>query len=73
VEVLSVDPESPAGKAGMLVGDLIAAIDGERVLSVDDLHRFLAEWPIDKPVTVTVLRGREKRQLTVRPSEAKSS
>ncbi len=72
VEVLSVDPESPAGKAGMLVGDLIAAIQGERVLTVDDLHRFLAEWPIGEPVTLTVLRGKEKLEVTVKPSEAKS-
>jgi S1-C subfamily serine protease len=72
VEVLSVDPESPAGKAGMLVGDLIAAIHGERVLTVDDLQRFLAESPIGEPVTVTILRGKEKLELTVKPSEAKS-
>jgi S1-C subfamily serine protease len=72
VEVLSVDPESPAGKAGMLVGDLIAAIQGERVLTVDDLHRFLAEWPIGEPVSLTVLRGKEKLEVTVKPSEAKS-
>jgi S1-C subfamily serine protease len=72
VEVLSVDPESPAGKAGMLVGDLIAAIQGKRVLTVDDLHRFLAEWPIGEPVILTVLRGKEKLKVTVKPSEAKS-
>jgi S1-C subfamily serine protease len=71
VEVLSVDPESPAGKAGMLVGDLIAGIHGERVLTVDDLQRFLAEWPIGEPVTLTVLRGKEKLEMTVKPSEAK--
>jgi S1-C subfamily serine protease len=71
VEVLSVDPDSPAGKAGMLVGDLIASIHGERVLTVDDLQRFLAEWPIGEPVTLTVLRGKEKLEMTVKPSEAK--
>jgi S1-C subfamily serine protease len=71
VEVLSVDPESPAGKAGMLVGDLIAAIQGERVLTVDDLQRFLAEWPIGQPVTLTILRGKEKLEVRVKPSEAK--
>jgi S1-C subfamily serine protease len=70
VEVLSVDPKSPAGRAGMRVGDLIVSVNSERVASVDDLHRFLGEWPIGEPVVITVLRGKEKATLTVVPAEA---
>ena len=73
VEVLSVDSESPAGMAGMLPGDFIVAIHSKRVLTVDDLHRFLAEWPIGKPVDITILRGNQKREVTVIPTEAESS
>ncbi|MEW6666500.1 MAG: trypsin-like peptidase domain-containing protein [Thermodesulfobacteriota bacterium] len=72
VEVLSVDPQSPAGLAGMRVSDLIVSVNGQRVSSVDDLHRFLSEWPIGDPVTITVVRGKEKTDLTVVPAEAKS-
>jgi len=65
-----VDPKSPAGRAGMRVGDLIVSVNSERVASVDDLHRFLGEWPIGEPVVITVLRGKEKATLTVVPAEA---
>ncbi|MGE5842314.1 MAG: S1C family serine protease [Deltaproteobacteria bacterium] len=72
VEVLSVDLESPAGRAGMRISDLIVSVNGERVASVDDLHRFLGEWPIGHPVTIRVLRGKSKADLTVVPSEARA-
>jgi S1-C subfamily serine protease len=70
VEVLSVDLESPAGRAGIRISDLIVSVNGQRVASVDDLHKFLGEWPIGEPVTITVVRGRNKANVTVVPAEA---
>ena len=70
VEVLSVDPKSPAGLAGMRINDLIVFVNGQRIADVDDLHRFLGEWPIGEPVTITVVRGKDKVTLTVVPAEA---
>lgn len=70
VEVLSVDRSSPAGQAGMRINDLIVAVNGQRVASVDDLHRFLSEWPIGEPVMITVLRGKNKATLKIVPVEA---
>ncbi|MER3458392.1 MAG: serine protease [Chloroflexota bacterium] len=71
VEVVSVEPGAPAGQAGLHPGDLIVAINERMVTSVDDLHRFLAEWPIGQPATLTVVRGREKLALSVVPTEAR--
>jgi serine protease Do len=70
VEVFSVDPESPAGSAGMRMNDLIVSANGQKVANVDDLHRFLGEWPIGEPVTFTVVQGKNKTTLTVVPAEA---
>jgi S1-C subfamily serine protease len=50
--------------------DLIVAVKGQRVASVDDLHRFLSEWPIGEPIRITVLRGKKKVKLTIVPVEA---
>jgi len=72
VEVLSVDPKSPAGLAGMRINDLIVSVNGQRIANVDDLHRFLGEWPIGEPVTITVVRGKDKVILRVVPGEAVS-
>lgn len=70
VEVVSVDEDGPAGRAGTRVGDLIVAIDGLKVLGIDDLHRFLNEWQEGQPVQLTVVRGRTKVRRDLVPVEA---
>ncbi len=70
VEVVNVDPAGPAGNAGIRKGDLIVATNDTEVVSVDDLHRFLAETDIGTPVTLTVLRGKERLNIPVTPIEA---
>jgi S1-C subfamily serine protease len=70
VEVHSVEPGSPAQEAGLRMGDLIVAIHSQTVRTVDDLHRFLSEWPIGQPVELTVLRGKEVARVIIRPAEA---
>ena len=70
VEVFSVELQGPAGLAGVQVGDLLVAIKGTDVQSVDDLHRFLSEWLIGRPVEIDIVRGRHRRTLTIVPQEA---
>lgn len=70
VEVLAVEPGGPAAGAGLREGDLIAAVEGRPVESVDDLHRFLAAWPVGRPATLTVLRGRDRLDVAVVPAGA---
>ena len=48
----------------------IVSVNEAEVASVDDLHRFLAEWPIGEPVTLAILRGRERMTTAVVPGEA---
>jgi S1-C subfamily serine protease len=70
VEAISVDPSGPAAQGGLQEGDLIVAINGNSVGTVDDIHRFLAEWPLGEGVTLTIIRGRERQDLIVVPAEA---
>jgi S1-C subfamily serine protease len=69
-EVLSVESQGPAGRAGLRERDLIVAFNGVDVHSVDDLHRFLSDWPIGKPVEVDIVRGQERLTRKVVPEEA---
>ncbi len=69
VEVLSVEPGAPAAQAGLAEGDLIVAVDGRPVTTVDDLHRALGGSAIGRPMTVTVLRGGERLEITLTPVE----
>lgn len=69
VEIYALENDGPATRAGMREGDLIVALNGQRVRGVDDLHRFLAEWPLQRAIRLTILRGTERIELDVHPVE----
>ena len=69
-EVLSVEPESPAARAGLREGDAVVAIGGRPVATVDDLQRALAGTSIGAATPVAVIRDQERIELVVTPVEA---
>ena len=71
VEDVSVEADGPGGQAGLRDGDLLVAVNEQAVSSVDDLHRFLAGWPLNGPMVLTILRGAERLAVNVTPVEAK--
>lgn len=68
--VMSIEPESPALAAGLREGDIIVAFDRRAVAGIDDLHRELTDERIGVPTSLTILRGVERRFLTVVPGES---
>ena len=69
VEVLQIEPDSPAEQAGILEEDLIVALGEQSVTSVDDLHRLLTQLPIAVPSSVTLLRGSRRLERLVLPQD----
>jgi S1-C subfamily serine protease len=69
VRVASVAAGSPDSAAGIREGDIVLGFDEHPIGGVDDLHRLLTEERIGAPAAVVVLRGGERRQLTVIPAE----
>jgi S1-C subfamily serine protease len=67
--VVSVEQESPAQSAGLHEGDLLIAFDNKPIGGVDDLHRVLTEASVGKRSVVTVLRGPQKIELPIVPTE----
>jgi S1-C subfamily serine protease len=67
--VVSVEPASPAEKAGLREQDLIVAWGGRTVAGIEDLQRMLSEAQPDSTLTVTVVRGAEKLALEVVPAD----
>ena len=70
VAALAVNREGPAFLAGVREGDLLVAINGEPVSSVDDIHHILGEWPLDRAMALVLIRGKEKLEFEVMPTEA---
>jgi len=67
VFVVSVEPDSPGARAGVRDGDLIVGFGDKPIAGMDDLHRLLTEDQADKEAMLTVLRGSERHELTVKP------
>lgn len=69
VRVMNVMKGGPAEGADIKPGDLIIAIDGQQVLSVDDLLRLLNHERARMEVKVTLLRRGERRDRWVMTDE----
>jgi S1-C subfamily serine protease len=70
--VVSVEPGSPAEKAGLREQDMIVAWGERKVTGIEDLQRVLSETQPDTPVTATVIRGSEKHALEIVPADRPS-
>jgi len=70
VLIVSFESGSPAQKAGLRNGDIVVGFQGEPVSGIDDLHRLLTEDKVGASSPLTILRGAEKRVLTVVPLES---
>jgi len=69
VLVASVEPTSPAQKAGLMIGDVIIAYGSAPVTGIDDLHRLLTDDVIGTTTSVTVIRRTEKLVVEIAPAE----
>lgn len=68
VLITSVTENSPAAKAGLKAGDVITAVDGEKVTSSGDVSRAINKKE-DGEVSVTILRDRNTRTINMTPEK----
>lgn len=68
VLVTSVADDSPAAKAGIRAGDVITAIDGEKVEGAGDLARAINKKK-DGDVSLTVIRNKNQKTINVTPKD----
>jgi serine protease Do len=66
--ITSVNDDSPAAKAGLKAGDVITAVDGEKVTSPGDVSRAISKKE-DGPVSLTITRDHNTRTVTVTPEK----
>ncbi len=64
--LVGVESDSPAESAGLMVGDIIVAIDGQPVHNHDELLARLSGDVIDKSTPVEVLRGGQPQSVNVK-------
>jgi serine protease Do len=71
------DKESPAGKAGLLVGDILIGFDGQQIANAQDLITKVASAEPEKDVAITYFREvgakLEKRTASLKLAERPSN
>ncbi len=67
--LVNVEEHSPAGQAGLLVGDILVAIDGHPVSDADDLVFSLSAERAGKTAAVEVIRAGKPVTLDVKIGE----
>jgi len=72
VLVVSIEPESPARRAGLTEGDLIIGYDGRPIRGIDDLHKVLTEKQVGVNAPLTILRRTDRMTLDIVPEESKT-
>lgn len=69
--VKEVSPETPAAKSGVKEGDVILGYQGEKVFSVAQLVRMVAETPPGRTVILEISRGGAIQRLSATLDERK--
>lgn len=55
--VLSLEPEGPAAKSGVLIGDVLVTLGGTDVVDTDDIQSVLERHPVGQKIDAGVVRG----------------
>lgn len=63
--VLEVEPEGPAQKAGIVIGDIFVALAGKPVTRLEDVHGQLGAESIGKSLPVKFVRGGALQEASI--------
>ncbi|HEV2663582.1 MAG TPA: trypsin-like peptidase domain-containing protein [Blastocatellia bacterium] len=69
VLIVSLEPDSPAGRAGVSEGDLIIGFAGRPVAGIDDLHKLLTGERVGQGAQLEVIRRTDRLTLEIVPEE----
>lgn len=65
VEVIAVDHDAPAGRAGMHLRDVIVTVDGKPVTSAQQFRETMRGFPPGKSVVLGVIREAKPMKFTI--------
>jgi serine protease Do len=73
VEITVVEPDSPAEKAGLKVGDVVLRYNAQRVEGMEQFARLVRETPAGHDVKIEIGRGGATQIVMVRVAQRKAA
>jgi serine protease Do len=70
--VLEVEPEGPAHKAGIVIGDIVVSLAGQQISRLEDIHAQLHGAAIGRPLDLKFIRGGALQQTSVTVGERRA-
>ena len=67
--VLSSEPDGPAARAGVLIGDILVALAGQPVRDTDDIQTALDSESVGKPIVARIVRGGQVIEVNITVGE----
>jgi S1-C subfamily serine protease len=71
--IIAITPDGPAAKAGVLIGDVILAVDEQPIGSPEELLDWLTGNRVGKTATLRLLRGGKPAEVSVTIAERGAS
>lgn len=65
VLLMQVEPEGPADRGGLLLGDVVVSIDGTAIEGPEDVATFLGSDRVGKALRIAVVRGGVRHEASV--------
>ncbi len=72
-KITEVVKESAASKAGLVEGDIITAVDGDKVEDPDDLAEIIQDKKPGEETEIAYLRGKKTQKVKVKLGESKEA
>jgi serine protease DegQ len=69
VIVLEIEPNSPANRAALMIGDIIVSLGGNTVSRLEDIHSKLHGSAIGKPFAIGFVRGGALQEAEITVAE----
>lgn len=69
VIVIDLQTDGPAGRAGLLIGDILLQLSGSPVTDTDDVHASLGPASVGKKLKASIVRGGEGKEIEITVGE----
>ncbi|PAF46485.1 serine protease [Helicobacter sp. 12S02232-10] len=71
--IISLEKDSPAKKAGLMVWDLITEVDGKKIKDAAELKNIIGSLSPNQKITLKYIRDKKEHTITITLAERKNS